>query len=201
MPTLSKRSFANALPRGLAYALVASAASVAVGCSDSSGAPATSSDASATEASVVDGQAGPPPPLGVPIASTRCASCNVCGGVLGSPTTGIAYCTQDCTTDADCPSGLGCVAALSTASLSNECIKKCASSSDCTAPFICRSDLPTPGSFCWSPYPPPKDAGPPAIDAGSDAGPSGSTDAGDAGPADAGPGDAATDAIADAPAE
>jgi hypothetical protein len=35
-----------------------------------------------------------------------------------------------------------------------QCLKTCASDTDCTTPFICRSDLPTPGKYCFSPWPP-----------------------------------------------
>ena len=39
--------------------------------------------------------------------------------------------------------------------LSNNCIKTCTGDTDCTAPFICRSDVGTTGTnACWSPYPP-----------------------------------------------
>jgi hypothetical protein len=203
----SKKSLASVLSRGLALVLCTFGASGAIGCSDSSSGSAPIGDASAigdalaTDGPAVAVEAGPPP-LGVPIAT--CAGCAVCGGVLGSPTTGISYCTQDCTTDTDCPSGLGCVAALSSSQLSNECIKTCSSNTDCIAPFICRHDLPTAGNFCWSPYPPqqPEDAGSAVADTGAASGPDGSVGAGDAAPVEAGPADAAvTDGGADGPTE
>jgi hypothetical protein len=205
MPFLSKKSPAifsatarcSRSPRAWAHALSAVAVAVAglagAGCSASSGAPASNLDASA-DTSTFD---GPAPPLGVPVSS--CNGCPVCGGVLASPTTGITYCTQDCTADTDCPSGTGCVAALSNAALANECIKKCTTGADCSGGFICRSDLPTVGSFCWSSYPPPADAGP-VSEAGTDAG---TADSGDAAPAEAGadsgapPSDAAADALSE----
>ena len=173
MPFITKKSRA-----GLAMALCALGASVAAaGCSASSSGATPSSDAS-----TADGEAGPPPPLGVPVAS--CAGCPVCGGVLGSATTGLTYCTQDCKTNADCPAGTGCVAALSSAALASECIKTCTADSDCSGGFICRSDLPTAGSFCWSSYPPQVDAGSRA-DGASEAGSDAAPGSGDAGPADA----------------
>jgi hypothetical protein len=166
----------------------------ATGCSSSSAGP-SGADAS-LDAPV---EAGPTPPLGVPVAS--CAGCPVCGGVLGSATKGITYCTQDCTTNTDCPSGTGCVVNSTSPGLSNECLKTCTSDSDCTGfddpdtgapPFVCRSDLATPGSFCWSPYPPP-DAGL-VVDAGGDA-------AAEAGPADAATPPSDTGAPADSGAD
>jgi hypothetical protein len=152
----------------------------ATGCSDSSAGP-SAGDAS-LDAPVE--AAGPTPPLGVPVSS--CAGCPVCGGVLGSATKGITYCTQDCTTNTDCPSGTGCVVNTTSPGLLNECLKTCTSDSDCTPfdnadtgapPFICRSDLGSPGNFCWSPFPPPMG---PAVDAGDAAAPE------EAGPVDAG---------------
>jgi hypothetical protein len=150
----------------------------ATGCSSSSGAP-PGIDASADVGPLSD---APTPPLGVPVSS--CAGCPVCAGTLGSATTGISYCTVDCTSTADCPSGTGCVANATSDALSEQCLATCQTSADCTAPFICRSDLATPGNYCWSPYPPPVDGGAPAGD-GGDAGP---------GP---GPDAASTDAAAD----
>jgi hypothetical protein len=128
------------------------------GCSDSSSAP-SGGDASTADVQAdveIDGmaEAGPPPPLGVPVAT--CEGCPVCGGVLGSATTGISYCTKTCTATADCPAGTACVMNTTSATLLDmQCIKTCTSSADCTAPFICRSDLLTPGSYCWSPFPAP----------------------------------------------
>jgi hypothetical protein len=198
MPSFSKKSSASGVSLSVVLALLGlGASSVFAGCSSSSNAPAASSDAS------TDGQAGPPSPLGVPVSS--CAGCTVCGGVLGSPTTGITYCTADCTTDTDCPSGTGCTASPSSSTLSNECLKTCTSNTDCTSPFVCRSDLPAPGSFCWSPYPPPSDAGPDAapdagavttVDAG-DAGSAATVDAGDDAGLDAGLSDASVDAASE----
>jgi hypothetical protein len=159
---------------GLAGLLVSLLALGASGCSSTSDAP-SGSDASAdvqadVQADVVV-DAGPPPPLGVPVSS--CAGCPVCDGILGSATTGIFFCTKDCTAATDCPTGTTCVANPSSSLLDDECLATCTSDSDCVAPFICRSDLPgTPGSFCWTPYPPPSEAGAP-----------------DAGPADSGPAD------------
>jgi hypothetical protein len=119
------------------------------GCSDSS------SGASAGDASVDDGAVDAAPPLlGVPVAS--CAACPsaVCAGVLGSATTGITYCTEVCTTNTDCPTGTACVANSTSKDLSDNCLKICTGDADCPAPFICRPDLGSPGSYCWSPYPP-----------------------------------------------
>ena len=190
---------------GLVASLIAFVSLGQSGCSDSSAAPSgTDAAADAVDDVQADAlvEAGPPPPLGVPTAS--CAGCPVCGGVLGSPTTGISYCTIDCTTSTDCPTGTACVANTSTSLLSNECLATCTTSADCTAPFICRADLSTPGSYCWSPYPAPdgsvtpfpdasvsdagvSDAGTPAdtgapSEAGvSDASPSDASDAGDGG--------------------
>src|SRR5450432_1788478 len=70
------------------------------GCSDDSATP-SGGDASADVQADVLVEAGPPPPLGVPV--TSCTGCPVCGGVLGSATTGITYCTQNCATNTDCP--------------------------------------------------------------------------------------------------
>ena len=203
MPSFSKKSAASGVSLSVVLALLGlGASSVFAGCSSSSNSPVASSDAS------TDGEAGPPSPLGVPVSS--CAGCTVCGGVLGSPTTGITYCTADCTTDTDCPSGTACTATpSSSSSLSNECLKTCTSNTDCTSPFVCRSDLPTPGSFCWSPYPPPSDAGP---DAAPEAGAVATGDAGDAGSVatvdagadaglDAGLSDASASAASDGPSE
>jgi hypothetical protein len=201
MPSFSKKSSASGVSLSVVLALLGlGASSVFAGCSSSSNAPAASSDAS------TDAEAGPPSPLGVPV--SNCNGCTVCGGVLGSPTTGISYCTADCTTDMDCPSGTGCTASPSSSSLSNECLKTCTSNTDCTSPFVCRTDLPTPGGFCWSPYPP-SDAGP---DAAADAGVMAAGDAGDAGSApavdasadaalDAAPSDTGLDAASDGPSE
>lgn len=134
------------------------------GCSSDSGSPSGGDASTADVQADVMVEAGPPPPLGVPL--TTCAGCRVCAGVLGSPTTGISYCTKDCTTTADCPTGTACVANTTSATLLDmQCIKTCTSNSDCGAPFICRSDLSTPGSYCWSPFPPPGAAGPDAGDA------------------------------------
>jgi hypothetical protein len=166
----------------LAGVLVPLCAIAVAACSQSSGS-GSPGDASA-DALV---EAGPPPPLGVPVAS--CTGCPVCGGVLGSPTTGLTYCTQDCTTNADCPNGTGCSVNAQTSQLPNECLATCTTNADCVSPFICRSDLGGPGNFCWSPYPPPVDAGPAVPEAGPDASPDASdtdSSASEAGPADAG---------------
>jgi hypothetical protein len=170
------------------------------GCSSDSASP-TGGDASMADVQA-DGAVddGPPPPLGVPLPT--CTGCPVCGGVLGSPTTGISYCTKDCTSNTDCPTGTACVANTNSPTvLDMQCIKTCASNSDCTAPFICRSDLGTPGSYCWSPFPAPDggtttdagnavpdagvaETGAPPAEAGTDAGApadAATTDAGDGG--------------------
>ena len=153
------------------------------GCSSDSASPSGDASTAVADGAVDD---GPAPPLGVPLPS--CAGCPVCGGVLGSATTGISYCTKDCTANTDCPTGTACVANTnSPTALDMQCIKTCASNSDCTAPFICRSDLGTPGSYCWSPFPAPEggmtmnagnvvpeagvaETGAPAVEAGTDAG-------------------------------
>jgi hypothetical protein len=157
------------LGRALTGLLVSLFALGAGGCSSTSDAP-SGSDASADVQADVVVDAGPPPPLGVPVPS--CAGCPVCDGILGSPTTGIFFCTKDCTA-ADCPTGTACVANPSSTLLDKECLATCTSDGDCVAPFICRSDVPgSSGSYCWTPYPPPVEAGAP-----------------DAGPADSGPSD------------
>jgi hypothetical protein len=149
MATITKKA---CLGSGIA-GLVAFVALAQGGCSDSSAGPSgTDAAALGDVQGDVQVEAGPPPPLGVPVMS--CAGCPVCGGVLGSPTSGIRYCTQDCSTSADCPTGTACTANTTASVLPSECLKTCAADTDCTAPFICRSDLGTPGSFCWSPYPP-----------------------------------------------
>jgi hypothetical protein len=178
----SKKTFVRRLLAGPVLVLVAWGAS---GCSDSS-----SPSNPVSDASTADVEAGPPPPLGVPV--TSCAGCPVCGGILTSPDAGATYCTQACSTNADCPSGTGCVMNVLTASLDMDCLRTCTSNADCLGGFICRSDLGTPGSFCWSPYPTPVDSGTPVADAAADAGV-------DAAPADAGEPDGATpDGSADA---
>jgi hypothetical protein len=83
---------------------------------------------------------------------------------------GITYCTQTCKASADCPTGTACVAnTTSSKILDMNCLKTCTGDSDCKSPFICRSDLPTPGNYCWSPYPPPSAGGQDAavVDAGA----------------------------------
>jgi hypothetical protein len=147
--------------------LVSAFALGGTGCSSSSPAGAPASDASTSEG-------GPPSPLGVPVAT--CAGCAVvCGGVLASATTGFTFCTQDCATNADCPTGTGCAADVLTSQLPagqqlpNECLKTCTTDADCSGGFVCRSDIATAGSFCWSPFPPPVDAGSGAPEAGPDA--------------------------------
>jgi hypothetical protein len=177
---------------GLTALLVSLAAIAQSACSsdDSSNPGDASADSSMQVEAAVD--AGPPPPLGVPVSS--CAGCPVCGGVLGSPTTGITYCTQNCDAGTDCPTGLACVPNQTSMFLRNECIRTCTSNADCTAPFICRSDLVSPGSFCWSPYPTPATPTMPMPDAGTaadaaDGAPpadTGAPDAGDGAPSDAG---------------
>ena len=119
------------------------------GCSDSSAGP------SGGDASVADGAVdAAPPPFGVPVSDCTACISSICGGVLGSPDSGITYCTEVCTTTADCPMGTACVANSTSKDLSNNCLKTCTGDTDCTAPFICRTDLGSPGSYCWSPYPP-----------------------------------------------
>jgi hypothetical protein len=171
------------------------------GCSSSSSPAAPPSDASTAP----DVEAGPPSPLGVPVAS--CAGCAVlCGGVLATATTGFTFCTQDCTTNADCPSGTGCAADVLTSDLPdasqlpNECLKTCTTDADCSGGFICRSDIATTGSFCWSPFPPPVDAGQGAGEAGPDAGTADAGTPGEAGPDASGP-DASTADASDAAPE
>ncbi len=178
---------------GLTALLVTLAALAQGGCSDSS--TATPADASADSSNAdAQGEAGPAPPLGVPVSS--CAGCPVCGGVLGSPTAGITYCTQNCDAGSDCPTGTACVPNQTSKFLLNECIRTCTSDTDCTAPFICRSDLVSPGSFCWSPYPAPASTQPDSgttADAGDAGGPDAQTP--DTGaPVEAGPDGALTDA-------
>jgi hypothetical protein len=132
--------------------LVVSLCAIAqMGCSDNN---STQAGGDASTDGVAEDGGGPPPPLGVPVAS--CAGCPVCGGVLGGPTTGITYCTQTCKASADCPTGTACVAnTTSSMILDMNCLKTCTGDSDCKSPFICRSDLPTSGKYCWSPYPAP----------------------------------------------
>ena len=192
MVITSKKSFLGWGLGGLVVSLFALGPS---GCSSDSASP-TGGDASTADVQAdVMVEAGLPPPLGVPV--TTCAGCPVCAGVLGGPTTGISYCTQDCTTTADCPTGTACVANTNSAMfLDMQCIKTCASNSDCTTPFVCRSDLPTAGSYCWSPYPPPGNGG-------ADAGDAAVADTGvettpEAGTPDSGAPDAQSDAGADA---
>ena len=50
---------------------------------------------------------GAVPQLGDPVAS--CDGCPVCGGALASATTGVSFCTKDCMSDTDCPTGTACV--------------------------------------------------------------------------------------------
>jgi hypothetical protein len=170
---------------GVTALLVSLAALAQVGCSDSSTSAAAADASADTSLGTVEGG----PPIGVPIAV--CTGCQVCGGVLGSPTTGISYCTLNCDSGADCPTGTACVANQTSTILRNECIRTCTSAADCTAPFVCRSDLSTPGSYCWTPYPPPAGA-----DSGTPA------DAGDASVADAGsPADTGAPPDAGAPAD
>jgi hypothetical protein len=153
--TLKKAS----LGWGFGGLVVSFCAVVQIGCSDNNSAQPRG-DASTSDALGEDG-GGPPPPLGVPVAS--CAGCPICGGVLGGPTTGITYCTQVCKASADCPTGTACVAnTTSSMILDMNCLKTCTGDSDCKSPFICRSDFPTPGMYCWSPYPTPSAAGPDA---------------------------------------
>jgi hypothetical protein len=182
--------------------IVGAAGSTAVaGCSSDSASPAGGGDASTvdamSEASAHPNEAAAAPiPVGDP--TTDCNACTVCGGVLLSATTGISYCTADCTTTADCPSGTACIPNITSAVLGNQCIETCAADSDCTAPFVCRVDVPTPGGYCWSPYPPRTDAATPfPVEAGADAG----ADAGglpDAGVDDANVSDAPAADAADA---
>jgi hypothetical protein len=193
MVITSKKSSLGWALGGLVVSLFALGPS---GCSSDSASP-TGGDASTADVQAdVMVEAGPPPPLGVPVSS--CAGCPVCAGVLGSPTTGISYCTQDCTTTADCPTGTACVANTTSSTLLDmQCIKACASDSDCTTPFICRSDLPTAGSYCWSPFPPPGDGGADGGDAAvADTGVPETTP--EAGTPDSGAPDAQADAGADA---
>ena len=155
------------------------------GCSDSAGAPG----ADASTADVVE--AGPPPPLGVPVSS--CSGCPVCGGVLTGPDAGVGYCTQNCATNSDCPTGTACALAVLSTGLAGQCLRSCTGDTDCQGGFICRSDLASPGQFCWSAFPPP------AVDAGQDAALDASSDAnaGDTGAADTGAPDAGSDASPD----
>ncbi|HEX4447188.1 MAG TPA: hypothetical protein VH044_10645, partial [Polyangiaceae bacterium] len=153
-----------------------------------------------TDASIAEAA---PPPLGVPVSS--CAGCPVCGGILTGPDAGATYCTQPCSTSADCPTGTGCVMNVLTASLDMNCLRTCTTDTDCAGGFICRSDLGTTGSYCWSPYPTPVDSGTPVADASTDAGVDAATaDAGepdatpDAATPDAATPDASSDAAADA---
>jgi hypothetical protein len=197
MAVILKNAFLGWAVGGLVLSLVGPGIT---GCSDSSAGP------SAGDASLVDGPVdAAPPPLGVPVAN--CAACNsaVCGGVLGSATTGITYCTEVCTSNSDCPMGTGCVANSTSKALSNNCLATCTADTDCTAPFICRSDLGSPGSYCWSPYPPvggaTSDAGDAAVaeagapDTGTPPSEAGAPpDSGE--PTDSGAADAAADAAA-----
>jgi hypothetical protein len=185
---------------GLTALLVSLAALAQSGCSDSSSS-STPADASADSSMLTEAAFdGPTPPLGVPVKD--CTGCPVCGGVLGSPTTGISYCTQNCDAGSDCPMGTACVANQTSSILPMECIQSCTTSADCTAPFICRSDLSTPGSYCWTPFPPPavQDSGTP-VDAGdagvSDASPTDTGAPADTGSPDGAPTDAATGDAAD----
>jgi hypothetical protein len=178
---------------GLTALLVSLAAFAQSACSsdDSSSPGDASADSSMQAEAAFD---GPAPPLGVPVSS--CAGCPVCGGVLGSPTTGITYCTENCDAGSDCPTGTACVPNQTSSLLRNECIRTCTSNADCTAPFICRSDLVSPGSFCWSPYPAPATSMPDSGTA-TDAGDAGTVDSGtpaDTGAPDAGPDSGPTDA-------
>jgi hypothetical protein len=150
--------------------------------------------------------AGPPSPLGVPVPS--CAGCTgICGGVLASATTGFTFCTQDCTTDTGCPAGTACAADVLTSDLPdgsqlpNECLKTCTTDTDCSGGFICRSDIATTGSFCWSPFPPPVDAGQVASEAGPDAGIADTGTPVEAGPDASGPDASSADASTDAASE
>src|SRR5580698_3188113 len=103
---------------GLAGLLVSLLALGAGGCSSTSDAP-SGSDASADVQADVVVDAGPPPPLGVPVSS--CAGCPVCDGILGSATTGIFFCTKDCTAATDCPTKTACVVNPSSSLLDMEC--------------------------------------------------------------------------------
>ena len=174
---------------GLAALMMSLAALAQSGCSSDNSAAADGGTDSSTEASA---EAGPPAPLGVPLPTCSIANCAVCAGVLGSPDAGITYCTQDCDSGADCPMGLACVANPTSSFLNNQCIKTCTSNADCTAPFVCRSDLKTPGSYCFSPFPAPgtgQDSGTPVPDGGTptpDAAPDTGSSTPDSGPPDAG---------------
>jgi len=120
--------------------------------------------------------------------------------VLATATTGFTFCTQDCTTSADCPAGTGCAADVLTAQLPNECLKTCTTDADCSGGFICRADIATAGSFCWSPFPPPVDAGPDADAAAPDTG-AADTGAPEAGEPDASDAGASTSDASDAASE
>jgi hypothetical protein len=194
--------------RGLTSAACLSGVLALAACSSSSS-PDNGGDASTSDASpdtgVVDAAM---PPIGVPIPS--CAGCNVCGGALVTPDSGVTFCTVDCTTDSDCPAGSGtaCIANINSPNmgLSNECIKTCSVDTDCVAPFVCRHDLATPGGYCWSPYGE-TDASTPFGEAGADGGTPDSGAAVDGGgTADGGAPDAAdagttADASSDGPSE
>jgi hypothetical protein len=179
------------------------------GCSQSSSGSASGADASPiseAEAGSTPVADGGPPPIGDPVAS--CNGCPLCGGVLASATTGVSYCTEDCTTSATCPTGTACLTDPMSNQLSKQCLKTCAVDSDCSGVFVCRSDIEDAGSICWSPFPPraggpdassvvadsAAEDGAAALDAGvgSDAGDAAtvtasdaSADAGDAKPSDA----------------
>jgi hypothetical protein len=172
------------LPLTLSGALLAAASGGGLeGCSSSSnGGPA---DAAADVAVPYEGG---PPALGVPIANCNgCDGTLTCGGVLAGPEAGITYCTEQCGEAGEvCPTGLTCVPNVLTPALYDECLVGCSKDTDCQAPFICRSDV-APVSVCWSPYPPPSDAGS-TPDAGTDGGDAGTpeSDAGEPDASDAG---------------
>ncbi len=151
----------------------------AAGCSQSSSGAASGADAATTSnaeggSTLGTDAASPSPSIGDPVAS--CDGCPVCGGTLASATTGVSYCTEDCTTSATCPTGTACLTDPVSSQLSKQCLKTCAADSDCSGIFVCRSDIEDGGSVCWSPYPP-RDAGTDASSAGAD---SGALDAGSA---------------------
>jgi hypothetical protein len=180
---------------------LASPLSVFAGCSQSSGG-AVPADGSAPQAdgpvSQADGPVSPAgdgavPQLGDPV--TSCDGCPVCGGALASATTGVSFCTKDCTSDADCVTGTVCVQDPVSSQLTKECLKTCHANTDCSGIFVCRSDVAPGATICWSPYPPPKSA---IADAGPDVTDSGAPDTGSAVGSDATTGsDGATDSSTD----
>src|SRR6185437_6021181 len=88
----------------------------ATGCSSSSSPPAPLSDGGGN--TVVDaaqtGDAG----LGFPVPDCHsCSATATCGGVLSSPDSGLAYCTQTCEASTDCPATTACIANFETPGL------------------------------------------------------------------------------------